>query len=89
MTYDVWFLRYETRQTELFVILDCFLPFYPTNNPKNQKLKKRKKCLAISSFYMGTTNYDHMLYGSWWVADRQTNGRMDRKKVTCREGCPT
>ena len=27
--YGVWFLRYEVWQTEFFVILDCFLPFYP------------------------------------------------------------
>ena len=34
-SYDVWLLRYEVWQTEFFVILDCFLPFYPPNNPKN------------------------------------------------------
>ena len=28
-SYDVWFLRYGTRWTEFFVILDHFLPFYP------------------------------------------------------------
>ena len=33
-SYDVWFLRYWMWQTE-FVILDHFLPFYPTNNRKN------------------------------------------------------
>ena len=38
--YDVWFLRYGVWQTEFFVILDHFLPFYPTNNPKNKKLEK-------------------------------------------------
>ena len=27
--YDVWFLIYEVWQTKPFVILDCFLPFYP------------------------------------------------------------
>ena len=41
--YDVWFLRYGARQTECFVILDCFLHFYPTNNPKNQNFEKLKK----------------------------------------------
>ena len=35
-SYDVWFLRYEVRQTEIFVILDHFLLFYPTNNSKTQ-----------------------------------------------------
>ena len=38
------------KQTEFFLILDRFLPFYPLNNPKNQILKKRKKRLEIS-FY--------------------------------------
>ena len=28
-SYHVRFLRYGVRQTEFFVILDCFLPFYP------------------------------------------------------------
>ena len=27
--YDVWFLRYEALQTEFFLILDHFMPFYP------------------------------------------------------------
>ena len=26
--HDVWFLRYGVQQTEFFVILDYFLPFY-------------------------------------------------------------
>ena len=32
-SYDVGFLRYEVQQTEIFVILDHFLPFCPS--PKN------------------------------------------------------
>ena len=51
-SYDVWFLRYEVWRTEFFVILDCFLPFYPHNNPKNQNFEKMKKTLEISSFYI-------------------------------------
>ena len=53
-SYDVWFLRYGARQTEFFVILDHFLPFYLPNNPKNQNFEKMKKKLVdmeISSFY--------------------------------------
>ena len=42
-SYDVWFLRCEARQTELFVILDHFLHFYPTNNLKKQNFDKMKK----------------------------------------------
>ena len=37
-------------QTEFFVILDCFLPIYPPNNPKNQTFEKMKS-LEILSFY--------------------------------------
>ena len=52
-SYDILLLRYQVRQTNIFVILSHFLPFYPTNNPKNKILKKmkKKKCLEISSFY--------------------------------------
>ena len=42
-SYDVWFLRYGAWQTEFFVILDHFLPFYPNNNPKNQNFEKNEK----------------------------------------------
>ena len=35
-SYDVWFLRYGAWRTEFFVMLDHFLPFYPSNIPKNQ-----------------------------------------------------
>ena len=42
-SYDIWFLRYGVQRTEFFVILDCFLPFYPPNNPKNQNFEKMKK----------------------------------------------
>ena len=50
-SYDVWFLRYGVQRTEFLVILDCFLPFYPPNNPKNQNFEKMKKSLGILSFY--------------------------------------
>ena len=41
--YDAWFLRYETWETELFVILGHFLSFYHTNNTKIQNFEKMKK----------------------------------------------
>ena len=68
--YDVWFLRYGVWRTEFFVILDCFWPFYPPNNPKNQNLEKMKKNKQktpgdIIIFYMHTINDSHMMYGSW------------------------
>ena len=46
-----------------FVILDDFLPFYPTNNPKNQnfeKMKKRPGDIIILHNYI--KNHDNMLY---------------------------
>ena len=49
-SYDVWFLRNGAWQTNFFVILDHFLPFYPANNPKNWNLKKWKKSLEIYYF---------------------------------------
>ena len=42
-SHDVWFLRYEMQQTKFLVILDHFLPFYHTNNPKNQYFEELKK----------------------------------------------
>ena len=53
-SYDVWFLRYGVQRTEHFVILDCFLPFYPPN-PKNQNFEKIKTHLEILSFETGVT----------------------------------
>ena len=49
-SYDVWFLRYQARQTKFFVVLGYFLPFYPPNNPENQNFEKTKKFLEILSF---------------------------------------
>ena len=63
-SYDVWFLRYEVQQTEFFVILDCFLPFYPTMDPENQNFEKMKKTLEdIIILQMFTINDSHMIYG--------------------------
>ena len=65
-SYDVWFLRYGAWQTEFFVILDHFLPFYPPNNLKNQNFEKMKKLPGdIIILHMCTTNENHMMYVSW------------------------
>ena len=40
---DLWFLRYGVRQTEFFVIMDSFLPFYSPMDPKNQNYEKNEK----------------------------------------------
>ena len=50
---------------DIFVILNYFLPFYPTNNPHNQNFEKmRKVCGDIIILYMYTINENHMMYGS-------------------------
>ena len=49
---DVRSLRYEVRQTKFFVLLDQFLPFYPSLIIRKTKvLKKWKKHLEISWSY--------------------------------------
>ena len=64
-SYDVCFWRYRVWQTEFFVILDHFLPFYPHNNPKNQNFDKMKKTLGdIIILHMCTIYENHMIYVS-------------------------
>ena len=53
------------RQTDFFVILDHFLPFYPPNNPKNQNFEKMKKLTGDIILYSCNINDNHMMYGSW------------------------
>ena len=65
-SYDVWFLRYGVWQTECFVIMDHFLPFYPPMDPENQNFEKMKKTPEdIIILQMCTINDNHMMYGSW------------------------
>ena len=56
----------SVKETECFVILGHFLPFYPTNNLKNQKFEKIKNNprdkIILHKF---TKNHDNMLYCSW------------------------
>ena len=67
-SYDVWFLRYHMQQTEFFVILDHFLPFYPLNNPKNPNFEKMNKTPGdIIILHICTRNDNHIIYGSWDV----------------------
>ena len=42
-SYDVWILRYGAQQTEFFIVLGYFLPFYPSNSWENQNFEKMKK----------------------------------------------
>ena len=58
----VWFLRYGIRWPEIFGKLDYFLPYYPTNKPKNQSFEKMKKTSGdIIILHKCTKNYDHMI----------------------------
>ena len=48
-----------------FVILNSFLPFYPSNNPKNQNFEKLKKTPGdVIILHKCTKNHDNMLYCS-------------------------
>ena len=70
---DVWFLRYEEWRTDLFVILDRFLTFYPTNNPKNQNFENLKKAPGdMIILHMCTINGNHVMYGPeiWSMTDK-------------------
>ena len=53
MIYGSWDMK--CNRQNIFVVLDLFLPFYPSNSPKNKNIKKKrkmkKKILQISSFY--------------------------------------
>ena len=63
--YGVWFKRYGAGQTEFFVIWGHFLPFHPTNDPKNQHFEKMKKTLrAITILHICTINDNYMMYDS-------------------------
>ena len=64
-SYDIWFLKYKVRQTEIFNILGQFLPFQPLDNPENQNFRKLKKNPGdIIILHKCTRNHDHMLYCS-------------------------
>ena len=71
-SHDVWFLRYGARQTQVFVILDHFLPIYPPMK-KTQNLEKKEKTPEyIIILKMRTINDSYMMYGFWETErDRQ------------------
>ena len=53
------------RQTEFFVILGYFLPFYPPYNPEIQNFEKMKKTTGdIVILHMSNINQNHMIYDS-------------------------
>ena len=73
-SYDLCFLRYGVRLTELFVNLGHFLPAYPSKSHKNENVQKlktkktkktKKKTRRDIILLKCTKNHDHMLYFSW------------------------
>ena len=76
-SYDVLFLIYRVRKTELFVILGHFLSFYhpsvPLMIPKNQNFEKSVWIYYPFNTCMYIVNEHHMIYGFW-------NARCDRQK---------
>ena len=72
--YDVWFLRYDAWQN-IFVILQNFLPFYPTDNPKNQNFEYHHLHVIkfwISSFHTSVLKIMIICYTVpeiWHMAD--------------------
>ena len=58
MMYASWDMECERQN---FDILGHFLPFYPTNNPKNQYFRNIKSCWAYCHF-------THV-YHKWWSYD--------------------
>ena len=73
-SHDVWFLRYGAQHTEYFLILDCFLPFYPTIDSQNQNLEKMKKPAEdFITLQMCIINDSHMMYDFWHMECNRQN----------------
>ena len=75
-SYGVWFLGYGSQETELFAILDYFLPIYPPNNLENKHFEKIKENSGGTIIlHKCTINKNHM-FGSWDM-------ERDRQKFFC------
>ena len=65
-SYDIRVLRYGARQTEFFLILDHFLPFYPPKNPEKQNFEKNQKRPGDTIIlHKCNINDNYMMYVSW------------------------
>ena len=56
---------YMECDTEFFLTLNHFLPFYFRNNQENHKFDKMKKTTQDIILCMCTINENHMMYVSW------------------------
>ena len=66
-SYEVQFLRFRVRQTEFFVILCHFSPFYPPppRSLENQNFEKMEQASGdVIILHISTKNHDHMIYAS-------------------------
>ena len=65
MMYGSWDMVFD--KCNYFSSWTIFLPFYLPNSQKNQNFEKKmeRKPGDIIILHMCTTNYDHMMYGSW------------------------
>ena len=61
-------------QTDFFVILDCFLHFYPRKDQKNKIFEKILKNPGdIIILHICTTTDNHIMYGSWYIKCNRQN----------------
>ena len=79
MIYSSWDMVHD--KCNYFSFWAIFYTFTPLKAQKIKILKKWKKTLEISSFYMCIKNYDQMMYGYWdMVCNRQMDRLTDRQK---------
>ena len=74
MIYSSWDIKCNR---QILLIMDHFLPFYPTNSPKNEFQKMKTTPRDIIILHKCTKNYDQMMYGS---GDMVRNGQIDGQK---------
>ena len=87
-SYDIWFLKFKVRQTEIFVILGQFWPFQPPDNPENQNFKIEK----IASRYYHFTHFYHtwQSYDIYFLRYMECEGQkfLSFWTVSCPFTCP-
>ena len=69
--YDVWLLRYGTRQN-IFSFWTIFCPFTPLTTQKIN-FEKMKKMPGDIILHMCTIHENHMMYGSWDMEHNRQN----------------
>ena len=70
-SYDIWFLRYQLKQTDFLCHLGPFFALLrppPLTAPKDENIKKLKTPGDIIILHKCAKNHDYMLYCSWDMA---------------------